>query len=75
MLAGEQKFKQVHLGRELELIVMFLQALEIVVQESPRLVQMVMLLLLDELSRYQRRLILLRLVLLVLAWTQPIVLT
>ena len=54
---------------------MFLQALEIVVQESPRLVQMVMLLLLDELSRYQRRLILLRLVLLVLAWTQPIVLT
>lgn len=71
MLAGEQ----VHLGRELELIVMFLQALEIVVQESPRLVQMVMLLLLDELSRYQRRLILLRLVLLVLAWTQPIVLT
>ena len=71
MLAGEQ----VHLGRELELIVMFLQALEIVVQESPRLVQMVMLLLLDELSRYQRRLILLRLVLLVLAWTQPILLT
>ena len=60
MLAGEQ----VHLGRELELIVMFLQALEIVVQESPRLVQMVMLLLLDELSRYQRRLILLRLLLL-----------
>ena len=71
MLVGEQ----VHLGRELELIVMVLQALEIVVQESPRLVQMGLLLLLDELSRYQRRLFLLRLVLLVLAWTQPILLT
>ena len=62
MLVGEQ----VHLGREFELIVMVLQALEIVVQESPRLVQMGLLLLLDELSRYQRRLFL-RLVLLVLA--------
>lgn len=71
MLVGEQ----VHLGRELELIVMVLQALEVVVQESPRLVQMGLLLLLDELSRYQRRLFLLRLVLLVLAWTQPILLT
>ena len=68
MLVGEQ----VHLGRELELIVMVLQALEIVVQESPRLVQMGLLLLLDELSRYQRRLFL-RLVLLVLALPQPIV--
>ena len=70
MLVGEQ----VHLGRELELIVMVLQALEIVVQESPRLVQMGLLLLLDELSRYQRRLFLLRLVLLVLALPQPILL-
>ena len=70
MLVGEQ----VHLGRELELIVMVLQALEVVVQESPRLVQMGLLLLLDELSRYQRRLFLLRLVLLVLAVPQPILL-
>ena len=66
MLVGEQ----VHLGRELELIVMVLQALEIVVQESPRLVQLELLPLLDELSRYQRRLFL-RLVLLVLALPQP----
>ena len=67
--------EQVHLGHELELLVMVLQALDIVVLESPRLVQLELLLLLDELSRYQRRLFLLRLVLLVLAWTQPILLT
>lgn len=66
--------EQVHLGHELELIVMVLQALDIVVLESPRLVQMGLLLLLDELSRYQRRLFLLRLVLLVLALPQPILL-
>jgi hypothetical protein len=60
--------EQVHLGLELEL-----QALEIVVQESPRLVQLELLPLLDELSRYQRRLFLLRLVLLVLALPQPII--
>ena len=59
--------EQVHLELELEL-----QALEIVVQESPRLVQLELLPLLDELSRYQRRLFL-RLVLLVLALPQPIV--
>ena len=58
---------QVHLELELEL-----QALEIVVQESPRLVQLELLPLLDELSRYQRRLFL-RLVLLVLALPQPII--
>ena len=57
---------QVHLELALEL-----QALEIVVQESPRLVQLELLPLLDELSRYQRRLFL-RLVLLVLPLPQPI---
>ena len=66
--------EQVHLGHELELLVMVLQALDIVVQEPPRLVQLELLLLLDELSRYQRRLFLLRLVLLVLAVPQPILL-
>lgn len=66
--------EQVHLGHELEPLVMVLQALDIVVLESPRLVQMGLLLLLDELSRYQRRLFLLRLVLLVLALPQPILL-
>ena len=66
--------EQVHLGHELELLVMVLQALDIVVLEPPRLVQMELLLLLDELSRYQRRLFLLRLVLLVLALPQPILL-
>ena len=66
--------EQVHLGHELELLVMVLQALDIVVLESPRLVQLELLLLLDELSRYQRRLFLLRLVLLVLALPQPILL-
>ena len=66
--------EQVHLGHELELLVMVLQALDIVVLESPRLVQLELLLLLDELSRYQRRLFLLRLVLLVLAVPQPILL-
>ena len=64
--------EQVHLGHEHELLVMVLQALDIVVQEPPRLVQLELLLLLDELSRYQRRLVLLRLVLLVLP--QPILL-
>ena len=58
--------EQVHLELALEL-----QALEIVVQESPRLVQLELLPLLDELSRYQRRLFL-RLVLLVLPLPQPI---
>ena len=66
--------EQVHLGHELELLVMVLQALDIVVLESLRLVQLELLLLLDELSRYQRRLFLLRLVLLVLAVPQPILL-